>query len=121
MSQHPILRAIDESYLRADVPDFRSGDSVRVHTMIKEGDKERVQVFDHLDLDDDSLIDEDVQPVAARKRDALVAHWHGDLTSERQSAQAQLMAEALFIRRFEEARTKTPVNFDRCADDLGRN
>src|SRR5881396_3429665 len=46
MSQHPILRAIDESYLRADVPDFRSGDSVRVHTLIKEGDKERVQVFE---------------------------------------------------------------------------
>ena len=28
------------------MPDFRSGDSVRVHTLIKEGDKERVQVFE---------------------------------------------------------------------------
>jgi large subunit ribosomal protein L19 len=46
MSQHPLLRAIDESYRRTDVPDFRSGDSVRVHTLIKEGDKERVQVFE---------------------------------------------------------------------------
>ena len=46
MSQNPILRAIDQSYQRADVPDFRSGDSVRVHTLIKEGDKERVQVFE---------------------------------------------------------------------------
>ena len=46
MSQHPILREIDQSYQRADVPDFRSGDSVRVHTLIKEGDKERVQVFE---------------------------------------------------------------------------
>jgi large subunit ribosomal protein L19 len=46
MSQNPILRDIDKSYQRADVPDFRSGDSVRVHTLIKEGDKERVQVFE---------------------------------------------------------------------------
>src|SRR5450432_3762003 len=46
MSQNPILREIDQSYLRADVPDFRSGDSVRVHTLIKEGDKERVQIFE---------------------------------------------------------------------------
>jgi len=46
MSQHPLLKAIDESYTRTDLPDFRSGDSVRVHTLIKEGDKERVQVFE---------------------------------------------------------------------------
>ena len=46
MSQHPLLREIDASFLRQDLPDFRSGDSVRVHTMIKEGDKERVQVFE---------------------------------------------------------------------------
>src|SRR5215472_4122392 len=46
MSQNPILRAIDQSYQRADVPDFRSGDSVRVHTLIKEGEKERVQIFE---------------------------------------------------------------------------
>jgi len=28
------------------MPELRSGDSVRVHTLIKEGDKERVQVFE---------------------------------------------------------------------------
>jgi large subunit ribosomal protein L19 len=31
---------------RSDVPDFRSGDTVRVHVRIVEGDKERVQVFE---------------------------------------------------------------------------
>src|SRR5205814_9934236 len=46
MSQHPLLKEIESSYRRADLPDFRSGDSVRVHTLIKEGDKERVQVFE---------------------------------------------------------------------------
>jgi large subunit ribosomal protein L19 len=46
MSQHPLLREIDQSYRRQGIPDVRSGDSVRVHTMIKEGDKERVQIFE---------------------------------------------------------------------------
>jgi large subunit ribosomal protein L19 len=46
MSQHHLLREIDQSYRRQGIPDVRSGDSVRVHTMIKEGDKERVQIFE---------------------------------------------------------------------------
>jgi large subunit ribosomal protein L19 len=37
---------VETKYLRKDVPDFRSGDSVRVHTKIKEGDKERIQIFE---------------------------------------------------------------------------
>ncbi len=37
---------IEAKYLRKDVPVFRSGDTVRVHTKIKEGDKERVQIFE---------------------------------------------------------------------------
>ena len=47
MSQHPLLKEIESAFRRTDVPDFRSGDSVRVHTLIKEGDKERVQIFAH--------------------------------------------------------------------------
>jgi len=46
MSTHPLIREIENSFRRADIPDFRAGDSVRVHTLIKEGDKERVQVFE---------------------------------------------------------------------------
>jgi large subunit ribosomal protein L19 len=45
MSQHPIIRDIEASFRRDNLPDFRPGDTVRVHTLIKEGDKERVQVF----------------------------------------------------------------------------
>ena len=37
---------IEAKYLRKDMPAFRSGDTVRVHTKIKEGDKERIQVFE---------------------------------------------------------------------------
>jgi large subunit ribosomal protein L19 len=40
------LKEIESSYRRADLPDLRAGDSVRVHTLIKEGDKERVQIFE---------------------------------------------------------------------------
>ena len=51
MSQHPLIKAIETSFNRAGIPDFRSGDSVRVHTLIKEGDKERVQVFEGVVID----------------------------------------------------------------------
>jgi large subunit ribosomal protein L19 len=51
MSQHPILRDIEASYRRDNIPQFRPGDSVRVHTLIKEGDKERVQVFEGVVID----------------------------------------------------------------------
>ena len=37
---------IEAKYVKKDLPDFRSGDSVRVHTKIKEGDKERIQIFE---------------------------------------------------------------------------
>jgi len=37
---------VEQKQLRKDVPDFRPGDTVRIHTKIKEGDKERVQVFE---------------------------------------------------------------------------
>src|SRR3982751_2783880 len=46
MGIHPLLREIETSFRRTDVPELRSGDSVRVHTLIKEGDKERVQIFE---------------------------------------------------------------------------
>jgi len=37
---------IEAKYQRNDVPDLKAGDSVRVHTKIKEGEKERIQIFE---------------------------------------------------------------------------
>ena len=37
---------IQAKYARKDVPEMRAGDTVRVHTKIKEGDKERIQVYE---------------------------------------------------------------------------
>ena len=36
---------IDQDSLRPDIPDFASGDEVEVHVRVKEGNRERVQVF----------------------------------------------------------------------------
>jgi large subunit ribosomal protein L19 len=41
-----LLRAVDNSQMRTDLPGFRPGDTVRVHVKIKEGDKYRIQVFE---------------------------------------------------------------------------
>lgn len=40
-----ILDKINAESMKEDVPQFGVGDSVRVHVLIKEGEKERVQVF----------------------------------------------------------------------------
>ncbi|MHB1843815.1 MAG: 50S ribosomal protein L19 [Deltaproteobacteria bacterium] len=40
------LDFLEARQLRKDLPAFRPGDTVRVHTKIREGDKERVQVFE---------------------------------------------------------------------------
>ena len=39
------IRAIERQQIREDIPQVRVGDNVKVHYRIKEGDRERVQVF----------------------------------------------------------------------------
>ena len=39
------IRAIERQQIREDIPDVRIGDNVNVHYRIKEGDRERIQVF----------------------------------------------------------------------------
>ena len=39
------LQEVEKEYLRTDLPDFRAGDTVRVHVKVAEGDKERIQIF----------------------------------------------------------------------------
>ncbi len=36
---------IESEYLRDDIPDFRPGDTVKVHVRVVEGNRERVQMF----------------------------------------------------------------------------
>lgn len=41
-----ILTSIENEQIRTDVPNFLPGDTVRVHVKVKEGTRERVQVFE---------------------------------------------------------------------------
>jgi large subunit ribosomal protein L19 len=41
-----ILKQITEEYQKSDIPAFKVGDTVRVHIKIKEGSRERIQVFE---------------------------------------------------------------------------
>jgi large subunit ribosomal protein L19 len=41
-----VIQGVEDKQLRTDLPKFQSGDTVRVHVKIKEGDKERIQVFE---------------------------------------------------------------------------
>lgn len=39
------LQEIESAYLRSDIPDFRAGDTIKVHVKVSEGDKQRIQLF----------------------------------------------------------------------------
>lgn len=39
------LQQVEESYLRTDIPRFRAGDTLKVHVKVREGGKERIQIF----------------------------------------------------------------------------
>ena len=41
-----IIRNIEAAQLKAEVPEFRVGDTVRVHALIIEGKRERIQIFE---------------------------------------------------------------------------
>ena len=41
-----IMEKIEAQQMKKDIPHFHAGDTVRVHVKIKEGDKERIQVFE---------------------------------------------------------------------------
>lgn len=43
-----MITTIERTNLRANLPELRAGDLVRVHQKIKEGDKERISVFEGL-------------------------------------------------------------------------
>ena len=40
-----IIKQIEREQMRTDIPAFKSGDTVKVHLRIVEGEKERIQVF----------------------------------------------------------------------------
>ncbi len=41
-----IIKSIEDAQLKSEVTEFRVGDTIRVHAKIKEGNRERIQVFE---------------------------------------------------------------------------
>ncbi len=41
-----LVKALDSQYMKEELPEIRVGDTVRVHVQIKEGSRERIQVFE---------------------------------------------------------------------------
>ncbi len=50
MNAFEIIRSIEAEQLKAEAPQFRVGDTVRVYGKIKEGNRERIQVFEGIVL-----------------------------------------------------------------------
>lgn len=46
--QNRLLQLVEEPQLRTDLPQFQTGDNVKVHVRIREGEKIRIQVFEGL-------------------------------------------------------------------------
>ncbi len=46
MRQNKLIEKITASQLRDDIPEFRAGDTIRVHARIVEGSRERIQMFE---------------------------------------------------------------------------
>lgn len=42
----PLIKELTQEQLRSDIPDFRAGDTVRVHVRVVEGTHERIQLFE---------------------------------------------------------------------------
>ncbi len=40
-----VIDYLEMEQMRADIPEFKTGDTVKVHLRVREGDKERIQIF----------------------------------------------------------------------------
>jgi large subunit ribosomal protein L19 len=45
MSHNQVIEEIEKEQLKNDIPEFRVGDTLNIHTRIVEGEKERIQIF----------------------------------------------------------------------------
>lgn len=46
IKMNPLIQSLTEGQLRSDIPEFRVGDTVRVHAKVVEGTRERIQIFE---------------------------------------------------------------------------
>lgn len=46
IKMNPLIQSLTEGQFRSDIPEFRAGDTVRVHAKVVEGTRERIQIFE---------------------------------------------------------------------------
>jgi hypothetical protein len=80
----------------------------------------RQETFDRLELDDDTLSDDEIEPVPAIDQSPLVGYRHRHLPFEREPANRKLPREARFVRRLQESGTYDTMYLDQSADDVLR-
>jgi hypothetical protein len=73
--------------------------------------------IDSFDLDDDVVVYDEVEPVAAIERDPFVTQRHGPLPFDPASAKPKLVGHAKLVRGFEQARAEVTVHLDARAND----
>src|SRR5262249_54424106 len=76
-----------------------------------------VNPLERLHLDDDRVLDQKVQPKAARKPDALVLERQWFLLLKREAAVSELKRQARLVRRLEHAGSELAINIQCGTDD----
>jgi hypothetical protein len=72
----------------------------------------RQQAFDGLDLQNETVFDEEVEAVPASQLDPLVLHGYRLLAFEPESSKAELMRQQLLVGRLEQSRPDRAVHLD---------
>ena len=67
MNASEIIKSIEAEQLKAEVPEFRVGDTVKVYGKIKEGNRERIQVFEGVVIKRHSQLERFLTDVALKK------------------------------------------------------
>jgi len=79
------------------------------------------QLFDSFKLYDHQVLYNQIHPVSAVQFHSLIDHGQRNLTANVQAMLTNFVTSALFVRRFQETRTKSSMNFDGAANDRLRN
>lgn len=43
---NPRISLVEQKFMKQDLPEFRAGDTIKVHVRVKEGSRERIQIFE---------------------------------------------------------------------------
>src|SRR5215469_5663066 len=124
MGRSSILDHVESKHVRKDVTEFRTGDTVRVHWKVKEGDKERVQPFEGIVIRKTrghnratftvrkisyGVGVERIFPLHSPRYEKIEVLSHGDVHRNRLFFLRNLRGKASRVQSHEEMGTETPT------------